>query len=158
MAAPIGNRFWEARSTHGRAPIFKTPEALWDAAVQYFEWVEANPLWEARAVSNKGEPEIIKLPKVRAMTLDGLQNFIGIGEDAWRKYAKSEDFIGVCAHIAKIIRQQKFEGAAANLLNHAIIARDLGLAEKTDNVSSDGSMRPVVIQYALPDNGRDTKE
>ncbi|MEX8971554.1 DNA-packaging protein, partial [Escherichia sp. E4736] len=27
MAAPKGNRFWEARSSHGRNPKFESPEA-----------------------------------------------------------------------------------------------------------------------------------
>lgn len=44
MAAPKGNRFWEARSSHGRNPKFESPEALWAACCEYFEWVEANPL------------------------------------------------------------------------------------------------------------------
>lgn len=47
MAAPKGNRFWEARSSHGRNPKFESPEALWAACCEYFEWVEANPLPEA---------------------------------------------------------------------------------------------------------------
>lgn len=49
MAAPKGNRFWEARSSHGRNPKFESPEALWAACCEYFEWVEANPLWEMKA-------------------------------------------------------------------------------------------------------------
>ncbi len=44
MAAPIGNRFWEQRSSHGRKPIFEDPEQLWEAACEYFEWVTDNPL------------------------------------------------------------------------------------------------------------------
>ena len=38
----------------------------------------------------------------------------------------------------EIIRQQKFEGAAANLLNANIIARDLGLADKAEITGRDG--------------------
>ena len=37
---------------------------------------------------------------------------------------------------------QKFMGAAADLLNANIISRDLGLADKKDHTSSDGSMTP----------------
>ena len=142
MAAPKGNRFWEARSTHGRAPIFKSPDALWSAAVEYFQWVEENPLYEAKVAANKGEPEIVYVPKVRAMTLAGLQNFLDISDQAWLNYSDREDFIGICAQIAKIIRQQKFEGASAGLLNHAIIARDLGLADKQE---VDGSLTINIV-------------
>jgi hypothetical protein len=39
----------------------------------------------------------------------------------------------VITRIDKYIYNQKFEGAAAGFLNPNIIARDLGLADKTDN-------------------------
>ena len=39
-----GNQFWKMRETHGRNPIFETPEQLWVAACEYFQWVEDNPL------------------------------------------------------------------------------------------------------------------
>lgn len=149
MPAPKGNKFWLARSSHGRDPIFKTPEDLWGAAVEYFEWNEANPLWEAKVAQNKGEPEIVTLPKVRAMSIPGLANFLGITVASWHNYANREDFLDVCKQISEIIRQQKFEGASAGLLNPAIIARDLGLADKQDHTSSDGSMSPQVPHEKL---------
>ncbi|MDR6901408.1 hypothetical protein J2W52_003032 [Rhizobium miluonense] len=37
MAAPKGNKFWMARSSHGRNPIFATPEDLWNACNEYFQ-------------------------------------------------------------------------------------------------------------------------
>jgi len=133
VAAPKGNKFWLARSSHGRDPIFKTPDALWSAAVEYFEWVEDNPLYEAKAFNDKGNIVIAHMEKMRAMTIDGLTNFLDIGDQTWRDYNNREDFSLVCAQIAKIIRQQKFEGASADLLNPAIIARDLGLADRKEH-------------------------
>ncbi|WP_348260540.1 terminase small subunit, partial [Salmonella enterica] len=55
MAAPNGNRFWEAPSTHGRNTKFESPEALWAPCCEYFEWVEANPLWGMKPFSYLGE-------------------------------------------------------------------------------------------------------
>jgi len=133
MAAPKGNRFWEARSSHGRKPIFGKPEDLWDACAQYFVWVEDNPLWEAKLTSYQGENKIEKLPKMRAMTVGGLCIFLDINRKTWADYAKREDFIPVCMRAEEIIRDQKFSGAAAELLNPSIIARDLGLADKREN-------------------------
>ncbi len=69
MAAPKGNRFWEARSSHGRNPKFESPEALWAACCEYFEWVEANPLWEMKAFSYQGEVIQEPIAKMRAMTI-----------------------------------------------------------------------------------------
>jgi hypothetical protein len=130
MAAPKGNRFWEARSSHGRKPIFGSPEQLWEACTEYFTWVEENPLYEMKAFSFQGVVTQEALPKMRAMTLTGLCLFLDISEDTWRLYRAREDFIEVTTRAEKIIYDQKFSGAAADLLNANIIARDLGLKEQ----------------------------
>lgn len=132
MAAPVGNRFWEARSSHGRQPIFKAPEELWAAAVEYFAWVESNPLYEDKLVTFQGLATHEPVAKMRAMTLSGLCIFLDISRRTWDDYAKRDDFIPVTSQIAEVIRTQKYEGAAADLLNANIIARDLGLAEKQE--------------------------
>jgi hypothetical protein len=149
MPAPKGNKFWLARSSHGRDPIFKTPEALWEAALEYFEWVEENPLFEAKPFHFQGSVTMESVPKMRAMSLPGLTNFLDIGLRTWNDYANRKDFSPVCTRISEIIRQQKFEGASADMLNPAIIARDLGLADKKDHTSSDGSMSPQATEGAV---------
>lgn len=138
MAAPAGNQFWTARSTHGRAPIFPTPDDLMAACAEYFEWVDENPLYESKAFSYQGEVTYAKLPKMRAMTISGLCIFLDIGRRSWDEYRKREDFLPVCEAVEEVIRTQKFEGASADLLNHAIIARDLGLADKSEVTGANG--------------------
>ena len=136
MAAPKGNRFWEARSSHGRNPIFEKPEDLWNAAVEYFEWVEENPLHEQKAFCHQGIITKTDIPLMRAMTVGGLCLFLDIDQDTFTNYRNREDFFGVTKAIDETIRSQKFSGAAAGLLNANIIARDLGLADKTENEHS----------------------
>ena len=138
MAAPKGNKFWEARSSHGRKPIFESPEDLWKACTEYFEWVEGNPLWEHKVTQYQGDPVEMAVPKMRAMTLSGLCIFLDIAVDTWELYRKREDFIGVTKQVEEIIRSQKFAGAAADLLNPNIIARDLGLSDKQEHTGADG--------------------
>lgn len=132
MAAPAGNQFWKARSSHGRRPIFADPDALWSAAVEYFEWVEKNPLKEAQAFAYQGKVTIKSLPKMRAMTVAGLCLFLDISKQTFSEYRDRDDFVDVTTRIDDVIRTQKFEGASAGLLNPNIIARDLGLAEKSE--------------------------
>lgn len=131
MAAPSGNRFWEARSSHGRKPLFTKPEDLWAACCEYFAWVEDNPLWENKVAQFQGGVVDMPAAKMRVMTLTGLCLFIDISLDAWSNYRKKEDFIGVCEQAEATIREQKFAGASAGLFNPMIIARDLGLKEAT---------------------------
>lgn len=142
MAAPKGNQFWLARSTHGRDKIFADADILWAAAVEYFEWCEANPLMESRVAQDSGVPTIIELPKLRAMTIGGLSLFLGIDQCTFWEYAKRDDFTKITKRIEEAIRDQKFAGASAGLLNANIIARDLGLADKVEN---DHSVRMVPV-------------
>lgn len=132
MAAPKGNRFWEARSSHGRNPKFESGDQLWSACCEYFQWVEDNPLWEMKPFAYQGEVTQEPVAKMRAMTLTGLCLFLDISDDTWRNYRDKEDLLGVVTRAEKVIYDQKFSGAAADLLNANIIARDLGLAEKKE--------------------------
>ncbi len=130
MAAPRGNKFWEARSSHGRNPKFATPDELWKACSEYFEWVEKHPLYETKAFHFQGQITKTKLPKMRAMTIAGLCLFLDISDETWANYRSKEDFFGIISRVETIIYTQKFTGAAADLLNANIISRELGLADK----------------------------
>lgn len=132
MPAPKGNQFWKARSKHGRNPIFKSPEVLWEACEEYFEWVHKNPLMELRGTQFQGEYVTKEFPKMRAMTITGLCLFLDISDETWTNYRNNKDFFGVTKKAEQIIWEQKFTGASADLLNANIIARDLGLADKQD--------------------------
>ena len=129
MAAPKGNRFWEARSSFGRKPKFETPDILWQACCEYFKWVEDNPLWETKTYQFKALIMHDTVPKMRAMTIGGLCIFLDISHQTWLNYRARDEYVGVVARVEDIIRTQKFEGAAAELFNPNIIARHLGLRE-----------------------------
>ena len=143
MAAPIGNQFWKARTKHGRDKIFSDSDSLWEACCEYFQWVEDNPLFESKAFAYQGVVTQEQVAKMRAMTISGLCIFLDIDDDTWDLYRKRDDFIGVTNRVESIIYNQKFQGAAADLLNANIISRDLGLADKTESkhniVTDDGS-------------------
>ena len=142
MAPPIGNQFWKARSKHGRNRLFASADLLWEACCEYFQWVEDNPLLEMKPFAYQGVVIQEPVAKMRAMTINGLCLFLDIDETTWRAWREVDDFSTVVSKAEKIIYEQKFTGAAADLLNPNIIARDLGLADKKDLGSSDGSMTP----------------
>ncbi len=141
-----GNQIWKARSKHGRDKIFSDPEILWSACVEYFEWVDANPLWEVKSYQFQGAPVQDQIPKMRAMTIGGLCIFLDIDFTTWKDYLVHPDYSRVCTKVEQIIRDQKFSGAAADQLNASIIARDLGLADKTDlNHGGQDGKNPVLV-------------
>lgn len=137
--------YWKAKNWRqekcGRKRKF-TPDQLWDEAVKYFDWVEKNPILEEKASNYKGEITIYQLKKPRAMSINRMCSFIGLDYSNYTKYRKDEKYSNTCQDIDTIIRQQKFEGAAAGVFNPVIIARDIGLKEHSDHTSSDGSMTP----------------
>lgn len=134
-----GNRFWLARSSHGAKPKFENADDLWAACVEYFEWNAENPLYEAKAFAYEGCVTVEHLPLMRAMTIAGLCLFLDIDESTWFEWKKSRpDLSNVITRAELVIRKQKFEGASANLLNANIIARDLGLADKSELTGKDG--------------------
>lgn len=145
MSAPLGNQFWKARATSGRDKIFSTPECLWLACCEYFQWVEDNPLIEMKPFAFQGDVTQEPVPKMRAMTINGLCIFLGIDQKTWSNYKNNEgyeDFFPIITQAESVIYEQKFTAAAADLLNANIISRELGLADKAriDHQSTDGSM------------------
>ena len=150
-AAPRGNKFWMNRLSHGRKPKFKTPNELWLLCCEYFQWVEDNPLQEEKLFSYQGEIVKGTANKMRAMTLDGLYLFIGITRPTWYEYREKNGFSTITTQVEMIIRDYKFSGAAADLLNANIIARDLGLVDKkeTDVGNKDGEAFRVASEIDL---------
>lgn len=126
-----GNRFWEASPTHGRKTEY-TPEELSAACTEYFVWVDENPLLEDNTHAYQGKVQHESVAKMRAMTIEGLCCYLGIVSKTWRNYRDRVEFLPITTRVDEIIRTQKFEGAAAGLLEGNIIARDLGLAEKKE--------------------------
>lgn len=125
-----GNRFWENRTKHGRDKLFSSPEILLEEAMKYFNWCTDNPLVEIDYKGKDATP--VKMYKMRAFTWEGLELFLDI--HSLKDYKTTyPEFSKVITYIDKIIRTQKFEGAAAGMLNPNIIARDLGLKDSTDN-------------------------
>ena len=141
MGAPKGNEFWKLRSKHGRKKLFETPDLMWEAATEYFQWCVDNPLIE---IDFKGKDATqVKIPKMRAFTIAGLCIYLDCNTVYFNHFEKAlkekgqgnltemeKGFSKVITRIKDIIYTQKFEGAAAGFLNANIIARDLGLADK----------------------------
>ncbi len=137
MAAPKNNEFWKLRSKHGRDKLFKSPSLLWDAACEYFQWCQDNPLLEEKGFAYQGVVTKETFKRMRAMTMDGLCFYLHCNEAYFRTFRAQlpkgeQDFNTVITDIEKTVYRQKFEGAAADLLNANLISRDLGLIDKSE--------------------------
>lgn len=149
--------FWSTRLRDSSRRFFSTPDELREAAAQYFDWCEANPLEEEQLFHYQGSVSSESLTKMRAFTWTGLASFLGISNGTLQAYRSREEFATLMEIVADIIYTQKFEGAAAGLLNANIVSRDLGLADRNELSGVNGGPLAVetIVQYQLPSNGRD---
>ncbi len=129
---PKGSQFWKHRMTHGRPPLFADDTELWDACVKYFEWVEANPLIEEKLFNTPAKVRSHDVNRVHAMTITGLCFFLNISAQTWFNWREKDELKKVVEDVESVIWEQKFSYAAADMLNHSIIARELGLADKKE--------------------------
>lgn len=133
------NKLITARKAYN---AFETADELLAAAVEYFKWAETHPLLEEELFHYKGEVTRASRKRMRPFTKRGLASHLGVPMSRLSGYKtrEGEEWGEVVELIEDIIHTQKFDGAAAGLLNASLISRDLGLADKQDFSSSDGTM------------------
>lgn len=138
MGAPKGNQFWKNADHSNQNLAFDSPEELWEKAKEYFKWCDENPLKEEKLFHFQGKITRDTINKMRAYTQKELCLFIGVNEVYLSQFdeekaGRNKEYAKIITRIRDIIYTQKFTGAAADLLNPNIIARELGLSEKTDH-------------------------
>lgn len=164
MAAPKQNQFWKLRSKHGRDKLFATPDLMWKAACEYFQWCDENPFFEVEQAKSILKPykdketkevtfpdQFVKLPKMRPYTMQGLCLYLDCSTSYFREFKSNltktneidKEFLTVTTRIEETIYNQKYSGAASGFFNPNIIARDLGLSEKQELTGKDGE--PIIL-------------
>ncbi len=141
-----GEEWYKIQNSSGQSKIFRTPEELWNAACNYFEWVDNNPFYmEDFVKSGNHAGKKVDLSKPRPYTIKHLCRFLGCNSKYLNEFESelkaktdllSKDFMTVITQIREIIEDQKFQGAAVGFFNANIIARDLGLTDKTEQKHS----------------------
>lgn len=116
-----------------------TPESLELAWQQYFAWCDENP-WYKHEQTKGGQ--LIKVPTSRPYTEAGFCAFHDLGinyiKELWNAVKERDDeqskrYSSVITRARAKCYAQKFEGASVGAFNANIIARDLGLADKTES-------------------------
>mgnify|MGYP000400265125 CR=1 FL=1 len=143
MGAPKNNKFWQLREKHGRDQIYSDPKELLDECYKYFKYCDENP-WNKmdaiRSGKNVGEP--IAIPTQRPYTLAGMCVYLGIVKQTWHNMKEKKDFIDVITHVEEVIETNQLEGATVGVYNHNIVARLLGLKERTVNENIEQPLFP----------------
>jgi hypothetical protein len=155
MGATKGNQFWKLADPDkiGRPRIFDTPKDLWNCAVEYFTECDKNPIVvEETTTTAKGKFRKKTKHKV-PYTWEGLYIFIEVCN--LDHYKKNKEFSGILTHIGNIIRNQKYTGAAVGIFNANLIARDIGLKEKTENKNENTHNFNITVQDKETKEGLD---
>lgn len=93
---------------------------------------------------------------MRAFTIQGLCLYLGCNVLYFKQFEESikdktdelaKDFSIILSRVREIIYTQKFTGAAAGFLNPNIIARDLGLTDKTDITTAGDKIETTIIRW-----------
>ncbi len=122
---------WQvARNWGGRPPTYDDPADLEKDVIAYLQWVQDNPLWEVKAF---GTGLVCKVPKKRYPTAPGCALFCGVAPRTWRDWkAPGHKLRDVVMQAEEMMLQIKMEGAASGLFNSTIVARDVGLKDRTE--------------------------
>ena len=110
---------------------------------------------EISDMATKDPAELTAIPTERPFTLTGLCLYLDCSEGYFRtfKLTCSDDFLAIITRIEHVIETQQFEGATVGAYNANIIARKLGLADKTDhNVKT---IDAIEINYIVPGEDKD---
>ena len=131
--------YWERRKKVGKPKAIQTPQKLWDLACEYFQSVDENPGFKKDFIKG-GEMAgtIVDIETMRPYTWEGLEDFLfekgiitNLNDYRQNTDGRYQDYAGIIRAIGKVIFNRNFSGAAMNFLNSNLIARQLGLAEKT---------------------------
>lgn len=118
----------------GKPKSIRTPEKLLELWHSFLDWIEENP----RYVNTISKGEVIKVAHKRPLTWSRFDTWLynkGIIHDLedyrLNRDGRYGDYGGVITRINRQMYADKFEGAAVGAFNANIIARDLGLADKS---------------------------
>ena len=130
MGAPTENEFWRLRKDLSETGKKLTPDEVIEKAQEYIDYCRNNPLLE---LDYRGKDiKEVELPRMRAMTIEGLCHWIGIVKKTWDNWKSDNKYLHILTHVEQLFYIQKFEGAAAGMLKENLIARELGLKDKSE--------------------------
>lgn len=138
-----------------------TPELLFEHFMNYKNWAKSHPI---KIHDFKGSlANEVYIEKERPLTIEGFENWCfeqGIIGDLSHYFANTDnrysDFLTICAHIRKIVRQDQIEGGMAGIYNPSITQRLNNLTERTD-ITTDGKdlNTSIKVEIVKPNEGND---
>lgn len=115
-----------------------TPKELLEEFEEYVQWRDENPLMVEDYVGKDAEK--VDRQKKRVLTKEGFEIFLYKKGGAYcldhyfyNRDGAYESYVGICAFIKKIIKEDQISGAMAGIYHPQITARLQGLVEKVES-------------------------
>lgn len=103
----------------------ETPEKMLELFNAYCESVKSNPKLKNDFAGKDAEEVVKKLE--RPLTMEGFENYVfeqGLNADLSHYFANYEgrytDYLAICSHIRRVIRQDQIEGGMVGIYNPSI--------------------------------------
>ena len=130
--APLGHPLWG----NPVKPKYYSPDELWLAACEYFEWAKQDPIIKKDFIKSgdyAGQKVDIELD--RPFSLEALCIHINISFQTFLNYERDQKqtYFDVITRIREIINVNNFDGGMVGIFNQNIVIRKLGLTEKIEN-------------------------
>jgi hypothetical protein len=134
MSAPKGNRYG-IDSGNFFKPKKYTPVTWKNVFIKYLN-DRQNKAWSKNEPIKSGEKagELMKVPTQLPLTIESFCVFAGVSKQTFYNYEGAvgyEKYFDITTRIREVIESDQFDGATVGAYNPNIIARKLGLAEKT---------------------------
>lgn len=130
-----GNDWWNLRSKHGRDKLFASPQLLWEAACEYFQWCLDNPNKRGEIVKYEGWANVVDVKTRTPFTREGLCLYLDASTSYFREFKRTcndKDFLTVIDKIEDTIQRQQFDGVLSGEYPGQIVSQYLGLVTKQD--------------------------
>jgi len=119
----------------------ETPELLWDYFLQYVQHEADRPLYKREYVGKDGNE--VDTPLQVPITFEGFECWLGNQDiiDDLGHYSSNLDnaydaYLPIITRIRKNCFVQNFKGASVGLFNSNLIARKLGITEKSEQTQN----------------------
>lgn len=124
-------KHWERIADAKVNGIGHSPEDLWESAIAYFMWCDANPIYRHEVVKSGSDAgKIYDVPIDRPYTLRGLCMHMGITMEYLYEVSRSReknDYFFVVKTILDIVHTQVLEGTLAGVYSQVAAVKHLNL-------------------------------
>jgi hypothetical protein len=119
----------------------ETPEKLWELFKEYVTYERDNPMHKVDYVGKEGTK--VKTPLETPITFEGFENYLedrdvinDLGHYSSNEGGAYTAYLPIITRIKRNCFVHNYKGASVGLFNANLVARKLGITEKTENTNT----------------------